>query len=202
MTFYPFAFERGSNAGRIRRVFGRRKQKIAAPAFGKPEARRIQLSKCIGFSVAGPGHGQRTRVGAGSRDRTGILSLEGCCTTIVLYPRRRETSGRWWRRLDSNQRRHSQRVYSPSPLATRALLRNRNRHRGRQLSPQGLEQRTLMAIGPDAVNRNSAEIRPLATLPPVRFDHPGFCANPGLCRGSCCGVILSTSSSPSSTRVR
>ncbi len=29
----------------------------------------------------------------------------------------------WWRRLDSNQRRHSQRVYSPSPLATRALLR-------------------------------------------------------------------------------
>ena len=24
--------------------------------------------------------------GAGSRDRTGILSLEGCCTTIVLYP--------------------------------------------------------------------------------------------------------------------
>ena len=27
-------------------------------------------------------------IGAGSRDRTGILSLEGCCTTIVLYPRR------------------------------------------------------------------------------------------------------------------
>jgi hypothetical protein len=27
------------------------------------------------------------KVGAGSRDRTGILSLEGCCTTIVLYPR-------------------------------------------------------------------------------------------------------------------
>ncbi len=29
----------------------------------------------------------------------------------------------WWRGLDSNQRRHSQRVYSPSPLATRAPLR-------------------------------------------------------------------------------
>ena len=25
--------------------------------------------------------------GAGRRDRTDILSLEGCCTTIVLYPR-------------------------------------------------------------------------------------------------------------------
>ena len=28
----------------------------------------------------------------------------------------------WWRGLDSNQRRHSQRVYSPSPLTTRAPL--------------------------------------------------------------------------------
>src|SRR5262249_23748608 len=32
---------------------------------------------------------QEASFGAGSRDRTGILSLEGCCTTIVLYPRRR-----------------------------------------------------------------------------------------------------------------
>ena len=32
----------------------------------------------------------------------------------------------WWRELDSNQRRHSQRVYSPSPLATRASLRNQS----------------------------------------------------------------------------
>ena len=29
----------------------------------------------------------------------------------------------WWRGLDSNQRRLSQRIYSPSPLATRAPLR-------------------------------------------------------------------------------
>jgi hypothetical protein len=29
---------------------------------------------------------------------------------------------RWWRRLDSNQRRLSQRIYSPSPLTTRTLL--------------------------------------------------------------------------------
>ena len=29
----------------------------------------------------------------------------------------------WWRELDLNQRRHSQRIYSPSPLTTRAPLR-------------------------------------------------------------------------------
>ena len=28
----------------------------------------------------------------------------------------------WWRGLVSNQRRHSQRIYSPSPLTTRAPL--------------------------------------------------------------------------------
>ncbi len=28
----------------------------------------------------------------------------------------------WWRELDLNQRRHSQRIYSPSPLTTRASL--------------------------------------------------------------------------------
>ena len=86
--------------------------------------------KVLGECVGGAG------TGAGSRDRTGILSLEGCCTTIVLYPRciilpsefghqssanrvKRDTSSRrsgpddrcgevrWWRGLDSNQRRHS-----------------------------------------------------------------------------------------------
>ncbi len=36
---------------------------------------------------AQPKLAQRAKAGAGSRDRTGILSLEGCCTTIVLYPR-------------------------------------------------------------------------------------------------------------------
>ena len=35
------------------------------------------------------------KIGAGSRDRTGILSLEGCCTTIVLYPRRAELFSRF-----------------------------------------------------------------------------------------------------------
>ena len=30
----------------------------------------------------------------------------------------------WWRRLDSNQRTHSERIYNPSPLTTRTLLHN------------------------------------------------------------------------------
>src|ERR1051326_656035 len=35
----------------------------------------------------------------------------------------RKPGGGWWRGLDSNQRRLSQRIYSPSPLTTRAPLR-------------------------------------------------------------------------------
>ena len=41
--------------------------------------------------------------------------------TLIKY-QFTQIDSRWWRRLDSNQRRHSQRVYSPSPLTTRALL--------------------------------------------------------------------------------
>jgi hypothetical protein len=37
----------------------------------------------------------------------------------------------WWRGLDSNQRRLSQRIYSPSPLATRAPLQTRKRGKSR-----------------------------------------------------------------------
>ena len=61
--------------------------------------------------------------GAGSGNRTRVFSLEGCCSTIELYPREvliRATE--WWRELDLNQRRLSQRIYSPSPLTTRASL--------------------------------------------------------------------------------
>ena len=80
---------------------------------------------------------QKPRAGAGEGNRTLIFSLEGCCSTIELHPPvaiwlnhpaqpgTQPMSGGfgWWRELDSNQRRHSQRVYSPSPLATRASLR-------------------------------------------------------------------------------
>ena len=82
--------------------------------------------------------------------------MEGYCSTIELHPQadhsadqhapielvggtflrrnnlptqiylHRHTADLWWRELDSNQRRHSQRVYSPSPLATRAPLRNQS----------------------------------------------------------------------------
>ena len=51
----------------------------------------------------------------------------------------------WWRGLDSNQRRHSQRVYSPSPLTARAPLHpgqlhcSHTAHRkiARQFAPSG-----------------------------------------------------------------
>src|SRR5690606_2439765 len=33
------------------------------------------------------------------------------------------SEAQWWRKLDLNQRRLSQRIYSPSPLTTRAFLR-------------------------------------------------------------------------------
>ena len=124
--------------GRLRRLPPRRKHKIAkgsrAAVKFSVRSSRTHLEEArkpadkphpLSRAAETKSMGDYKENGAGSRDRTGILSLEGCCTTIVLYPRRQKASG-WWRRLDSNQRRHSQRVYSPSPLATRALLRNRN----------------------------------------------------------------------------
>ena len=65
--------------------------------------------------------------GAGSGNRTRIFSLEGYCSTIELYPlfqpiQSNNRFRRWWRRLDSNQRTLSERIYSPSPLTTRTLL--------------------------------------------------------------------------------
>ena len=68
------------------------------------------------------------RTGAGSRDRTGILSLEGCCTTIVLYPRNAGLASPLVWGLFSVARGGgsrtrtcegvSQRIYSPPRLAT------------------------------------------------------------------------------------
>jgi hypothetical protein len=86
------------------------------------------------------------RLGAGEGNRTLVVSLEGCCSTIELHPPsgissdirgqrsvllitdiRPLSPGGWWRGLDSNQRRLSQRIYSPSPLTTRAPLRRLHR---------------------------------------------------------------------------
>lgn len=60
--------------------------------------------------------------GAGSRDRTGILSLEGCCTTIVLYPQDLAAGGmpRPKRAMVGEEglepSKLTQRIYSPPPL--------------------------------------------------------------------------------------
>src|ERR1700748_1565500 len=64
-------------------------------------------------------------IGAGEGNRTLVISLEGFCSTIELHPQFPRLSlhsyaavpcRRWWGRLDSNQRRRSQGIYSPPPL--------------------------------------------------------------------------------------
>ena len=53
----------------------------------------------------------------------------------------------WWRGLDSNQRRHSQRIYSPPPLATRAPLQSLAPRRTAKTAPRSdAEQDGLMGI--------------------------------------------------------
>ena len=47
------------------------------------------------------------KTGAGERDRTVVVSLEGFCSTIELHPRCNDFTcsvNQWWRGLDSNQR--------------------------------------------------------------------------------------------------
>ena len=48
-----------------------------------------------------------TKPGAGERDRTVVVSLEGFCSTIELHPQCNDFTcsvNQWWRGLDSNQR--------------------------------------------------------------------------------------------------
>lgn len=96
------------------------------------------------------------RDGAGSGNRTRIFSLEGCCSTIELYPRVEAPGAAWWRGLDSNQRRLSQRIYSPSPLTTRTPLRIRLPEPCDEAGFHDLNRKSakrLMATGPCPVNR-------------------------------------------------
>ena len=81
--------------------------------------------------------------GAGSGNRTRIFSLEGCCSTTELYPRVQDPMTEWWRELDLNQRRLSQRIYSPSPLTTRASLQ----FFVRIVRPSLLDFRSVAALG-------------------------------------------------------
>ena len=71
------------------------------------------------------------QIEAGEGNRTLVFSLEGCCSTIELHPRgaaeaanlKFEISGfkfTQWGLQDLNLCRHSQRIYSPPPLTTRA----------------------------------------------------------------------------------
>ena len=67
----------------------------------------------------------------------------------------------WWRGLDSNQRRHSQRIYSPSPLTTRAPLQICFRSHAARLSRASVDRvatarkhaKRLMAASLHPVNR-------------------------------------------------
>ena len=77
----------------------------------------------------------------------------------------------WWRGLDSNQRRLSQRIYSPSPLTTRAPLRNspptRLLEKRRTETPRrraGIPVAGVMVTSPLGVNLKSAP--KIATLRP------------------------------------
>src|SRR5579872_5412263 len=70
----------------------------------------------------------RGRIGAGDGNRTRTTSLEGWGSTIELHPQpypQRNRGGGGWIRTNVGVR---QRIYSPSPLATRAPLRTAAAH--------------------------------------------------------------------------
>ena len=103
-------------------------------------------------------------------DRTaGTLLLPGTGETGPALLRAHRDDG-WWRGLDLNQRRQSQRIYSPSPLTTRAPLHNDARHRGPSCRSRKASSRTGDAGKPQ---------RPKVTqsLNSNRHPRPGLCEN-------------------------
>ena len=76
---------------------------------------------------------RRLRRSIGLERVTGIEPVYSAWKAAALplsYTRIFRSEDEWWRELDLNQRRLSQRIYSPSPLTTRAstLLLNRLLH--------------------------------------------------------------------------
>ena len=101
--------------------------------------------------------------------RAGPLLLPGTGETGPALLRAHRDDG-WWRGLDLNQRRQSQRIYSPSPLTTRAPLHNDARHRGPSCRSRKASSRTGDAGKPQ---------RPKVTqsLNSNRHPRPGLCEN-------------------------
>ena len=85
--------------------------------------------------------------GAGRRDRTDILSLEGCCTTIVLYPRGDCGSSRG----------------TPQPILSGVLIRRVRKARG-----GGRRTRTFEAYAGDLQSPPFAA----RDIPPTRLFEP------------------------------
>ena len=46
----------------------------------------LRITSAVLYLLSFTGETRPRRVGADSRNRTDIISLEGCCTALVLYP--------------------------------------------------------------------------------------------------------------------
>src|SRR5690554_6714591 len=99
------------------------------------------MSRRACLRTVGAEGARRGGIGAGDGNRTRTTSLEGWGSTIELHPHADliphlephlplSNCRQWWRGLDLNQRRLSQRIYSPPPLTTRAPLRRTARATG------------------------------------------------------------------------
>ena len=97
-------------------------------AGNRTSRRAFWKATALPASAANPGRGRQWRACTIDRIRNATeMNLERAAWKAAALPlsytRLRLCSGmQWWRELDLNQRRHSQRIYSPSPLTTRASL--------------------------------------------------------------------------------